>query len=69
MLGISEIQLNIIGIAAIIAINIAPMNVILDNTFDTYFVFSVPGLIPGMYPFCLFRFFDISSGFTAATKV
>ena len=42
---------------------------ILERIFEMYLVVSVPGLIPGMYPFCLLRFFDISSGLTAATNV
>ena len=56
------VAVNTAGKAAIIQINIAPKNVILDKTFDIYFLVSLPGLIPGMYPPFLLRFLLNSSG-------
>ena len=57
-----DTAVNIVGSAAIIAMNIAPKNVILAKTFEIYFLVSLPGRIPGMYPPFLFKFLLNSSG-------
>ena len=44
--------------------NKAPTKVILPNIVFMYFTVSFPGLIPGIYPPCLFKFLANSSGLT-----